>query len=151
MFGTVISPTDHAVPGTADGGTIFINTDGIRNGSRPASLGIQVNKRTDAPFLEEFISRIIIIGRIKADTADVNIWRMLTQLMECDESIYRIVACGTGKTEEKRKIHLKLRIMVIQMVKGIAIKVLVQVRIPAKGCIRVRIMAEAVGMGSAGV
>lgn len=149
MFGLVISPADHAVPGTADGSTIFVNADGIRNGSRSASLGIQVNKRSDAPFLKELISWIIIIGRIKADTADGNIGCMLTQLMECDEPIYRIMACGTGKTKEKRKIHLKFGIMVIQVVKGIAEKVLIQVGIPAEGCIWVRVMAEAVRMRNA--
>ena len=149
MFGPVISPADHAVPGTADGSTIFVNTEGIRNGSRSSPAGIQVNKGRAAPLLKELISWIIIIGRIKADTANGNIWCMFTQLMECDERIYRIMACGTGKTEEKRKIHLKLRIMVIQVVKGIAEKVLIQVGIPAEGCIWVRVMAEAVRMRNA--
>lgn len=107
MFGPVISPADHAVPGTADGRAIFVNADRIRNGSGPASFGIQVNKGFDAPFLKEFVSGIIIIGRIKADTANGNIGCMLTQFMECYQTVDRIMACGTGKTEEKRKIHLK--------------------------------------------
>ena len=149
MFGPVISPADHAVPGTADGRAIFVNADRIRNGSGPASFGIQVNKGFDAPFLKEFVSGIIIIGRIKADTANGNIGCMLTQFMECYQTVDRIMACGTGKTEEKRKIHLKLRIMVIQVVKGIAEKVLIQVGIPAEGCIWVRVMAEAVRMRNA--
>lgn len=84
--------------------------------------------------------------------ADAETWiqdQTGSDCMECDERIYRIMACGTGKTEEKRKIHLKLRIMVIQVVKGIAEKVLIQVGIPAEGCIWVRVMAEAVRMRNA--
>lgn len=149
MFGTVVTPADHAVPLLTDGSAVLVNADRIRNGRRSAPAGIQVNKGRDAPLLKELISWIIIIGRIKADTANGNIWCMFTQLMECDEPIYRIMACGTGKTEEKRKIHLKLRIMVIQVVKGIAEKVLIQVGIPAEGCIWVRVMAEAVRMRNA--
>lgn len=150
MFGSVISPADHAVPGIADGRPILVNADGIRNGSRPASLRVQVNERFDVPFLKKLVSRIIIIGRIKADAANGDIGCMLTQFMECDQAIDRIMACSTGKTEEERKIHFELGIVVIQMVKGIAIKVLVQVGIPAEACIRVRIMAEAIGMGGTG-
>lgn len=70
----------------------------------------------------------------------------LRSLMESYQTVDRIMACGTGKSEEKRKIQLKFWIVVVQVVKGIAENVLIQVRIPAEGCIRVRIMAEAIGM-----
>lgn len=60
-------------------------------------MRVQVNERFDVPFLKKFLSRIIIISRIKADAANGNVGCMLTQFMECDQAIDTIMECGTGK------------------------------------------------------
>lgn len=135
MFAFVISPADHAVPSVAQRGTVCVNGNGIRYGSRPAPVGIQVDKRSDLPFLQEFISGIVVIGRIKAEVPNRNIRGMLPEFMQGNQCIDRIMAFGAGKAENEGEVNLNIRIMVVKMVKGVAEKILVEARIPAMFCI----------------
>lgn len=46
-----VAPVDHTQPCHAQWGAIRINGYGVRNGIRPATVCIEVDKRADAPFL----------------------------------------------------------------------------------------------------
>lgn len=151
MFAFVISPADHAVAGAAQRGTVCVDGDGIRYGRRPAPVGIQVDKRSDPPALQEFISGIIVIGGIKTEVPYWNIRGMPPEFMQGNQRIDRVMTPGAGKAEHEGEVDPGVRVIVVKMVKGVAKKIHIEVRIPAMFCIRIRIMAETFVMGAAGI
>ena len=62
MLLSAVAPVDHTEPGHAQGCAVIINGDGIRNGIRPAPVGVQVDKRADVPFPAEPVSGIVVMG-----------------------------------------------------------------------------------------
>lgn len=61
---------------------------------------IQVDKRSDPPVLQEFISGIVIIGGIKAEVPYWDIRGMFPEFMQGNQCIDRVMAFGTGKAED---------------------------------------------------
>ena len=47
---------------------------GIRDGFGSSTFGIEIDEWTDFPSFAELIGRIIVMGRIKTEIADRNIW-----------------------------------------------------------------------------
>jgi len=73
MLLPAVSPVDHTETGHAQRGAVFVNGDSVRYGIRAAPVTVEVNKRTDLPFLAQFVSGIVVMGGVQADVPDRDI------------------------------------------------------------------------------
>ena len=120
MFLFTVSPVDQAQPGHAQGSAVYINRDGVEDGSRPSAVSVKVNKRTDIPFLAESIGGIVVIGRIQAEVTDRDIWIDGLKFAQGDNGGDAVVPPGIYETDMEGKINAKVRVMGAEHVKGMA-------------------------------
>ena len=111
MLLPAVAPVDHAETGHAQGSAVLINGDGVRYGSRPAAVGIQVNKRADPPFLAEPISGIVVMGRVQADVPDRDIRVNGPEFPEGDDGADAVVPPGIQETDMQGQVNTVFRIM----------------------------------------
>lgn len=64
---------DHAEFAHAQRSAVFVNGDGIRNGLRPTAVRIEIDKKTNVPFLAKLVSGIVVMGGIQTDVPDGDI------------------------------------------------------------------------------
>lgn len=105
MFLPAVAPVDHAETGHAQGGAVLINGDGVRYGSRPAAVGIQVNKRPDLPVPAEPISGIVVMGGIQADVPDRDIRVNGLKFPEGDDGADAVVPPGIQEADMEGQVN----------------------------------------------
>ena len=66
LFG-VFSPGAHFVAVFADGMSVFSESDVIRGGIRFLGTAVDVDQGIDAPMIQQFVCRHVVMGRIQAD------------------------------------------------------------------------------------
>lgn len=58
-----VTPVDHTEASHAQRSAVFVNGNGVQDGSGPSPSGVEVNKKPDFPFLEESISGIVVMAK----------------------------------------------------------------------------------------
>lgn len=94
-----IAPVYHPVTGLADGRSILIDYNFIRNGFWHAAAGIQVDKRPDAPCFTKVIRRVVVIGGIKTQILDGNIRVQATKFLKRNNPADTVVASCIQETD----------------------------------------------------
>ena len=94
-----VTPVYHPVAGLADGCSIFINCNFIRNGFWHATVIIQVDKRPDAPCFAKVIGRIVVVCRIKAQVLNGYAGIQVTKFLERDNPADAVMAPSIQKTD----------------------------------------------------
>lgn len=136
-----VSPVDHAEASLADGSTIVLNTDGIRDGFRPSALGIEVNERPDSPAFAKVVRGIVVMSGIKAEVANGDVRVKGAEFPETDDGADAVVPPGIQETNMQGKVNPKLFIMEGKHVEGITKEETFQVAVPAPGSVGVGEMA----------
>ena len=108
MLLPAIPPVDHAETGHAQGGAVFINGNGVRNGIRLAPFMVEVNKRPDPPFLAEAIRGIVVMRRVQADIPDRDIWMDSFKFPEGDDGADAVVAPGIQEADMQGQVNTGL-------------------------------------------
>lgn len=104
IFNRVISPGAHFVPSPADRMSFLVESDilrGIFGGFFPA---VDVDQRIHIPALQQFISRDVVMGRIEADIFWGNSEGIPSEIVNCVEEIFAVMAFGIRKLHEQWQI-----------------------------------------------
>ena len=111
MLASVIAPADHSVSGLADGSAVLVGGDPVRYGLRPPAGCVQVDKGQDAPFVQELICRVVVVGGIQTKRFDGKARSKRPEFAQRDKSIYGIMSPCVGETHQERQVHCKFLIM----------------------------------------
>ena len=100
IFGRVISPGAHFVPSPADWMAFLVESDILRGIFGGFCPGVDVNQRIHIPSLQQFISRDIVMGRIETDIFGRKPQGIPSEIVNCVEEIFTVMAFGIRKLHE---------------------------------------------------
>lgn len=149
MLLPAVSPVDHTETGHAQGSTVHINGNGVRDGIRAPSVAVEVNKRSDLPFLTKPIGGIVVMCGVQADVSERDIRIDGFKFPEGNDGTDTVVPPGIQETDMEWEVKANLRIMGAEHVKGGAKIKDFLIAVPSPVCVRVREMASAGAMGDA--
>lgn len=111
MFLFTVTPVDHTVTGHAQRCAVCINRNRAGDGIGSAAVGVEVDKRADAPFFAKSISSIVVMCRIKAEVTDRDIRVNGCKLPQRDDGADTVMPHGTQETDMQGEVNANVCIM----------------------------------------
>lgn len=111
MLLLTIAPVDHAEPGHAQRGAVFVNGDGIGNGAGPAAVIVEVNERPDIPILAKPIGGIVVMCGVQAEIAYSDIRIDGLKFTEGDDGADTVVPPGVKETDMQWEVNSNIGIV----------------------------------------
>ena len=108
MFLFTVAPVDHTVTGHAQRGAVCINRNRAGNGIGSAAVGVEVDKRSDAPFFAKFISGIVVMCGIKAEVTDRNVRVNGSELPQGDNGADAVMPPSIQKTDMQGEVNANI-------------------------------------------
>lgn len=143
VFLLTVTPVDHTEAGHTQRRAVFINGDGIRNGTEPPPVRVEVNKRADFPFLAKTIGGIVVMCRVQTDIPDRDVRVERPEFPKGDDGADAVVAPGIQETDMHGQVNAVFRIVEAEHVKRMPEIKDLFVAVPAPVRVRVGEMAFA--------
>ena len=105
MFLFTVAPVDHTITSHAQGSTICVNGNGVRDGTGPAPFFVQVDERADIPFLAESVSSIVVMSRIQTEITDRDIRIYGSEFPQGNNSADAVMASGVKEADMERQVN----------------------------------------------
>lgn len=143
------------MPGSAQGMSVLIKSNVIRGTDRRLRPAIDIDQGIDAPVLQQYISRNVVMCRIQTDIFRRQPAAVTSKTVYSIKKIFTVMASGTGKVHKERKFNLKFSVPAAEHVKSMAKKPCLIITVPAPAGIRIGVMpstgaAERAGAATGG-
>jgi hypothetical protein len=97
VLGGIISPRTHFVSGSADGMAFPAEGDVTRGVFGRFCPAVDVNERIDVPAFQQFISRDVVMGGVKADIFWGKAKNIAPEIVHGEEEVFAVMAACAGE------------------------------------------------------
>ena len=149
MFLFTVAPVDHTETGHAQGSAVLVNRDGIRDGIRPSAVTVEVDKRTDLPFLAKPIGGIVVMGGVQTDVPDRDVRVDGLKFTQGDNGADAVVPPGVKETDMEGEVNAGICVVGAEHVEGVPKIKSPLVTVPSPVRIRIGEMAFTGAVGNA--
>lgn len=149
MLLLTIAPVDHTETGHAQRRAVFINGDGIRNGSGPPPVRVEVNKRSDLPFLAKAICGIVVMCRVQTDIPDRDVRIDGCEFPKGNNRADAVMPPGVKEADMERQVNADMGIVGAEHVKGVSEIKDFLIAVPAPVCVGIGEMPVTGAVGNA--
>ena len=143
IFDRVVSPGAHFMPCPAKRMAFLVKSNITRCIFRSFGTAVNINEGIDIPPFQQFISRYIVMGGIKADIFRENPIGIASKIIYGIKEIFAVMALCTGKLHEKWNFCFQFIVSAAEHIQGMSEIPCFFAAVPSPFCIGVRVMAAA--------